>query len=171
MYENFAFEKRARAVTGYHFPCDNASICDVLDSRNWRACGKIPTHGKETGREGNRRAINGPERGTGFPAVTRRYCAAKEVLADRCFDRVCAGALSRASADLVWATAWAATSAYIIEPSAEKTMCRRSYRVGTLDQAGNADSWAAVYLREGCFEGVSEKRPSLHPFRKKIWGI
>lgn len=25
MYENFAFEKRERAVTGYHFPCDHAT--------------------------------------------------------------------------------------------------------------------------------------------------
>ncbi len=77
MYENFAFEKRARAVTGYHFPCDNASYVMCLIhgigehaedtnawQRNWQRGIAVLSMDLRGARD--------------FQRCTRRYCAAKK---------------------------------------------------------------------------------------------
>ena len=52
MYENFSFEKRDRAVAGYHYPCENARYVMCLihgigehAGRYKRMAGRLSEHG------------------------------------------------------------------------------------------------------------------------------
>ena len=82
MYENFAFEKRARAVTGYHFPCDNASYVMCLIHGIGEHAGRYQRMAKKLAEKGIA-VISMDLRGHGISSGVRGDTAPrKEVLAD-----------------------------------------------------------------------------------------
>lgn len=82
MYENFAFEKRARAVTGYHFPCDNASYVMCLIHGIGEHAGRYQRMAKKLAEKGIA-VLSMDLRGHGISSGVRGDTAPrKEVLAD-----------------------------------------------------------------------------------------
>ena len=82
MYENFAFEKRGRAVTGYHFPCENASHVMCLIHGIGEHAGRYRRMAEKLGDKGIA-VVSMDLRGHGISSGVRGDTAPrKEVLAD-----------------------------------------------------------------------------------------